>query len=82
MKEHIVTIRCTQQELLGFLKDLHSQYKNQAGVEICVRYGTCSSHANPNLVEPAIWVYRIGGKSIYQGTHADQYHQDVVGEAA
>lgn len=80
MKEHIIGIACTSTELISVLKDLHNQYKQDAGVEICVRYGTRKGDVDPNRVAIQIWVYRIGGKSIYQGTHAEMYNQDVIGE--
>lgn len=80
MKEHIDGIACTSRELVSVLKDLHNQYKEDAGVEICIRYGTRKGDADPNRVTNQIWVYRTGSKSIYQGTHAELYNQDVIGE--
>lgn len=82
MKEYIETISCTPEELVSILKDLHNKYKKIAGVEICIRYGKCKSDFNPDRVTTVISVYKIGGESIYQGTHADLYHQDLVGEIA
>ena len=82
MKEHINGIACTTSELISILKDLHNSYKEDAGVEISIRYGTRKGDANPNLVTNQIWVYRTGGKSIYQGTHAELYNQDVIAETA
>lgn len=82
MKEHIVGISCTPEELVSEIKRLHTQYRDNAGVEICIRYGKRKSDANPNRVTNQIWVYRTGGESIYQGTHAEQYNQDVIAETA
>ena len=82
MKEHLDGITCTPSELISVLKDLHNRYKNDAGVEISIRYGKRKGDFDPNRVTNQIWVYRTGGESIYQGTHAELYNQDVVGETA
>ena len=82
MKEHIIGIACTPEELISELRALHNEYKDDAGVEICIRYGKRKGDANPDRVTNQIWVYRIGGESIYQGTHAEQYNQDVIAETA
>lgn len=82
MKEHLDGIGCTPSELISILTDLHNQHKDDAGVEICIRYGKRKGDANPDRVTNQIWVYRTTSESIYQGTHAELYNQDVVGETA
>ncbi len=78
MKQHIMSVNCHSDEFMDVIKDLHKKYNQEAGVEICARYGTRQSDRNPNRVTCVIWVYKTPEKSIYKGTHLEMYNQDVV----